>query len=309
ADIDYLMPEFGGVTRNPQWLDLLRALSKPRRLLDTYEAQGTPLAWPMTDADRTGLAAWIIRTYRPHLMLLHIFGTDDAQHAYGPGTPQALASIEAADANVQRIIAAVADAGLQDRTDLVVLSDHGFLPIARQLQLNYAFKQDGLIETDDAGKVKRWEASFYSAGGSGFIILKNPDDTGMRERVGALLQKIAADPANGIRTIWNRDDLDKLGAEPRASVGIDMEDGFYSAVGHDVLMKPTPNRGGHGFSPSRTDLHASLVMRGPDVGNAGNLGTVRMSQIGPTIASWFEVSLSPRADLPLALPVRNPGGR
>ena len=27
ADIDYLMPEFGGVTRHPRWLDLMRALS------------------------------------------------------------------------------------------------------------------------------------------------------------------------------------------------------------------------------------------------------------------------------------------
>jgi predicted AlkP superfamily pyrophosphatase or phosphodiesterase len=54
----------------------------------------------MTDTDRTGLAAWIIKTYRPHLMLLHIFGTDDAQHQKGPGSPEALAAIETADGNI-----------------------------------------------------------------------------------------------------------------------------------------------------------------------------------------------------------------
>ena len=41
-------------------------------------------------------------------------------------------------------------------------------------------------------------------------------------------------------------------------------------------------------------------MQGPDVPNTGNLGLVRMTQIGPTIASWFEVSLSPKADSPIA---------
>jgi len=33
----------------------------------------------------------------------------------------------------------------------------------------------------------------------------------------------------------------------------------------------------------------------------GNLGVVRMTQIGPTIAAWFDVALSPHADAPLVL--------
>ena len=301
ADIDYLMPEYGGVTRNPIWLDLLRALSRPRKLLDDYEAQGRALAWPMTDDDRTGLAAWIFRKYRPHLTLLHIFGTDDAQHKYGPGTPEALAAIEAADSHVQQMLAAIAEAGVRDRTDVVVVSDHGFLPIERQLQLNYAFKREGLLKVDDAGKVSWWDAYFYSAGGSGFVMLRNPADVALRSRVETLLKTLAADPANGILTVWTEGDLRKFGADPRASFGVDMREGFYSGLGHDALVAPTTSKGGHGFAPTRPDLHASLIMRGPDVPKAGSLGVVRMSQIGPTIASWFKVALSPQADQPLNL--------
>jgi predicted AlkP superfamily pyrophosphatase or phosphodiesterase len=309
ADIDYLVPEFGGVTRHPRWLDLLRALSRPRQLLDNYEAQSAALPWPFTDTDRTGLAAWIIRTYRPHLMLLHIFGTDDAQHAFGPGSPEALAAIETADANVQRIIQAVADTGLQDRTDIVVLSDHGFLPLEQQLQPNHAFKREGLLAVDDGGKVQRWDAYYYGAGGAGFVMLRNPEDAALQSRVETLLQRLAADPANGIRAVWNREQLQKMGADPRASFGIDMQDRFYSGAGHDVLLKKSASRGGHGFAPTRPDLHASLIMRGPDVPRAGNLGTVRMSQIGPTIAGWFGVALSPSADAPLTLRARAQSGR
>ena len=299
ADIDYLMPEFGGVTRHRKWLDLIRAISHPRDLLDSYERQVKPLAWPLGDDDRTGVAAWIIRTYRPHLMLLHIFGTDDAQHAYGPDAPEALAAIEAADAHVQQIVQAVADAGLEDRTDVVVLSDHGFLPLENQLNPNYMFKREGLLEVDAAGRIARWDAYFYPAGGSGFVILKDRNDPSLRARVGALLGKLASDPVNGIQTVWTEDDLRKLGAEPRASFGIDLRNGFYSGAGHEALITKPASKGGHGFAPTRPELHASLIMKGPDVARAGNLGIVRMSQIGPTMASWLQVSLSDKADTPL----------
>jgi predicted AlkP superfamily pyrophosphatase or phosphodiesterase len=302
SEIDYLMPEFLGVTAHPQWLDLMRALSRPRHLLDTFEAQGKPIAWPMTDTDRTDLAAWIVRTYRPHLTLLHIFDTDTTEHDYGPDSPEALAAIEKADADVKKMIDAVNDAGLKDSTDIVVVSDHGFLPLKQQLQLNFAFKREGLIEVDEKGKVRRWDAYFYGAGGSGFVLLKNPNDAALRTRVGALLKQLAADPANGILTVWTQEDLRTLGAEPRAAFGIDMKDGFYTALGHDVLLKPTPSKGGHGFAPTRPDLHASFIARGPDIGTAGNLGVIRMTQIGPTIASWFDVALSPHADAALRLP-------
>ena len=127
------------------------------------------------------------------------------------------------------------------------------------------------------------------------------DDARLGDRVAALLRTLAQDPANGIRTVWDRDALRSMGADPRASFGIDMQDGFYSTAGHDVLVKKSASRGGHGFAPSRGDLHASLVMSGRDVPRAGNLGVVRMSQIGPTIASWFGVALSPSADAPLTL--------
>lgn len=301
ADIDYLMPEFGGVTRHPQWLDLIRAISSPRDLLDGYERQVKPLAWPLTDDDRTGVAAWIVRNYRPQLLLLHIFGTDDAQHAYGPGSPEALAAIEVADAHVQQMIDAVNDAGLTDRTDIVVLSDHGFLPLETVLNPNYVFKREGLIDVDAAGKIRRWEAYFYGAGGSGFVILKDRNDPRLRERVGRLLQGMAADPANGILTVWTEDDLQKFGAEPRASFGIDLKDGFYSGGGYEALLTKPGSKGGHGFAPTRPDLHASLIMRGPDIGRSGSLGIVRMTQIGPTIASWLQLTLSDKADAPLAL--------
>src|SRR5690606_32953842 len=183
--------------------------SEPRHLIDAYEhATGSPLPWPMTDDDRTGLAAWILRTYRPHLLLLHIFGTDDAQHSHGPDSPEAHAAIERADGHVAQVLDAVRAAGLADRTDIVIVSDHGFLRYDRVLKPNALFRQEGLIRVNDAGRVTSWDAWYDTAGGSGFVVLKDGADDALRSRVGALLRTLAADPANGVDTVLDRAALD-----------------------------------------------------------------------------------------------------
>jgi predicted AlkP superfamily pyrophosphatase or phosphodiesterase len=308
--LDFNVPEAAYYT-NPKMMDLLRVLSFPRDIIDSFEiASGKPLTWPMTDDDRVALAIWFFKTQRPHLTLLHIFATDSAQHTFGPGSPEALKSIEQADAHVQMVIDAVKETGLQDRTDIVVVSDHGFLPVEKQLQLNALFKQEKLIEVNpETNRVTKWDAWFHANGGSGFVLLKNPDDAALRDRVAGLLKKVAADPANGVVTVWDREALAKMGADPRASFGVDMKEGFYTNGAHDVLVKNTSSKGGHGFAPTRPELHASLIMAGPDVPKAGSLGIVRMTQIAPTIASWFGVSMAPNVDQPLALTARSSGSR
>ncbi len=298
-NVDYLLPEFG-YYRHPQMLALMRLISEPRHLIAAYEhAAGKALPWPMTDDDRTGMAAWIMRTYKPHLLLLHIFGTDDAQHAHGPDTPEAYAAIERADGHVALMLDAVRDAGLADSTDIVIVSDHGFLGYERILKPNALFRQEGLIRVNDAGRIASWDAWYYTAGGSGFVVLKDGADDALRRRVGDLLKTLASDPAHGVDAVLDRAALDAVGAEPRAAFALTMRAGFSSSGGHDVLLEQTPLRGTHGYDPSHPELHASLIMHGPDVPASGSLGVVRMTQIAPTIARWFNLALSPDVDEPL----------
>ena len=248
-----------------------------------------------------GLAAWLVQTFHPNLLLLHIFDSDTAAHAFGPDSPEALAAIERADIEVGRVLDAVSQAGLAGRTDVVVVSDHGFLPLQTQLQLNFLFKREGLLKTNERGQVASWDASFHSAGGSGFVYLKHPDDRELVSRVGALLEQIAADPANGIDKIWSQAELRQAGAHPDASFGLTMKPGFYTGWGRDALLIESTSKGGHGFDPALAELKASLIMSGPDVPKAGDLGLVPMTRIAPTVATWFDVRLSPDADRPLEL--------
>lgn len=297
-DLDYNVPELNR-SRHPEALNLLRALSFPPRLMDGYEVANGPLAWPFTDAERTGLAAWIIRTFKPNLTLLHIFDTDSASHADGPDSPEAQAALEQADGHVATTIAALGQAGIADRTDIVIVSDHGFLPLEKQLHPNVVFKREGLIRTNASGTITDWQVYFKSNGGSGFVYLRNRDDQALKQRVRGLLEALAADPANGIEKVWDETELADAGATADAVFALTMKPGFYAGGGHTELLTSLGSRGGHGFDPNRPELHASLIMAGPSVARKGDLGVVRMSQIAPTIARWFDVQLDPKADAPL----------
>ena len=181
---------------------------------------------------------------------------------------------------------------------MAIVSDHGFLPLKTQLQPNAALKNAGLLSVDDRGNVTAWRAYFHSSGGSGYVYVKNPAD---EARVATLLMDLKQDPANGIREVWTRADLAARGAHPDAAFGLDVVDGFYTGRGHDVLVKPSTTKGGHGFGPDRAALYSSFILAGPTVSKRGSIGVIRMTQIAPTLASILGVSLSPSAAQPLML--------
>lgn len=297
-DLDFLVPEYWR-SDHPESLNLLRALSHPAWLLDDVAAaREGGLAWPFTDAERTALGAWIFRVHKPHLLLLHIFESDTAAHTYGPDSPEATAALERADGHIAAMIDAARAAGIAGRTNVVIVSDHGFVPLHDQLQPNALFREEGLVTVEN-GRVTGWDAWFHASGGSGVVYLRDRSNSALAERVSRVLARLASDPANGVERVWTAEDLRRAGANPEASFALSMQPGYYSASGHDTLRKAPPSKGGHGFSPELPALHASLVMAGPDVAKLGDLGIVRMTQIAPTIASWFGVSLSPEADSPL----------
>ena len=298
-DLDFNAPEYMGASRHPEGIQLLRGLSTPRALFDAAElARGTPYGWPQTDRDRTDLTSFILRTYAPNLTMLHLIELDTAQHTHGPGSPEALEAMASMDRYVGELADAARKAPGGARTTIAVVSDHGFLPLTTQLQPNAALKDAGLIDVNASGAVVGWRAWSHSAGGSAYVYVKDAAD---RPKVAALLEGLRTDPANGIRAVWTADDLARAGAHPDAQFGIDMADGFYTGNALDTLRKPSTSKGGHGFAPDRKELHASLILAGPAVARRGSLGIVRLTQVAPTLAAIFGVSLDPQAGAPIPI--------
>ena len=82
---------------------------------------------------RTELVRWtdrvlselVLPELRPDVTIAWICEPDHTQHAFGVGSPQARRALAEVDGLLGDLLARLAALGLEDRTDLLVLSDHG----------------------------------------------------------------------------------------------------------------------------------------------------------------------------------------
>jgi predicted AlkP superfamily pyrophosphatase or phosphodiesterase len=296
-EADLLVPDFWR-SMHPETISLLRALSLPRRLFDDVEStRKRAFTLPITDRDKTDLARHALRTLDPHLLMLHLGDLDAARHEHGPDSAAAGEALRRDDGYVAEILAAIHETGGAARTTVAIVSDHGFLPLATTLQPNAAFKRAGLLKVDEGGRIVDWQAYFHSSGGSGFVYLR---DSTLADRVRTILHALDADPANGILHIIERGHFAGR-AHPEATFAVTMEKTFYTGSGHDVLLKPEPLKGGHGFEPERPEMLAALIFNGAGVERRGSLGIVNNASVAPTLARLLGVAIPNTEHGPLSL--------
>jgi len=300
-EVDALVPEIwrSGSTA-PEDGRLIEALSSTALFSEVAERRGAPLVYPLSDRDRGDLALHVLETRKPQLLLVHFIDHDLDQHHSGLGSPEAKAALEAADAELGRLRAKLDELGLAGETLVVVVSDHGFQPADRELHPNALLRQAGLIETDAAGKVTRWTAAFDPHGGTAFLRLADPADQATLDRVRRIVEVEAAKKGSGIRAILGAPEIEALGGDPEVTpLALDAREGFYFEIGSAAWNTPAKDRAAHGYAPVRPGLEAALVVAGRGLTRKGDLGTVPMTRIAPTLARYLGVQLAPQAAEPL----------
>ncbi|HVZ29953.1 MAG TPA: ectonucleotide pyrophosphatase/phosphodiesterase [Asticcacaulis sp.] len=298
SSIDYNIPEFWRA-----WTDedtkLVRALSTPGLIpalenagnLSFADALGTDIK---NDDARAKFAAAIIATKHPTLFTLHLSALDHIQHEKGPGSPEAHAVLEQLDTDIGQLITAAR----QSEPDLVVVivSDHGFAPLAHESNIYAAFVDAGLITLDPkTHKPTSWLAEPWG-GASAAVVLANPEDAAVKAKVKALLDKLAADPQYGIDRIADATEVAQMGGTPRAAFWIDFKPGY--EMGQDFQAAPvtaSKSVGMHGYFPAHPEMRATFIMAGPGVPAKGSVGEIDMRDIAPTVAKALKVAL-PDAD-------------
>jgi hypothetical protein len=163
AAIDFNLPEH----RIPRTLEdrmLFRSLSTPGLAAEFEKAYGEIPVTPSRDDLRARMAAFLIRTRRPDLLLVHFMDLDHAEHGSGPDSPAALNILEEIDACVGVMRAAVRDAGLERQAVWFIVSDHGFWPVEKALNPNAILQSLGLAAPE--GKPADWRVASYGNGGS-----------------------------------------------------------------------------------------------------------------------------------------------
>lgn len=302
--IDYDLPDYERAQTEDD-IKLMEALTQPRGYLEQLEARlgpyikGAPNDVPSNDV-RARFAIAILRNKKPAFLTLHLTTIDEESHQYGPFSRQAQAAITEMDRLVGEVTAAAQ--AVDPDAIVIVVSDHGFAAIDHVLNWPVAFQKAGLI----GAKVNAdgWLARLWNAGGSGAVMLHNPNDAALRRRVAAFLADLAKDPANGIARILTADEIRTQGGWAGASFAIAMRPGFLLSGGREgPQVEEAPGHGAHGYLPNVPEMNSAFFALGRGIAPGRDLGIVDMRQVAPTVARLLRVPFSSAALPPLDVEV------
>jgi predicted AlkP superfamily pyrophosphatase or phosphodiesterase len=253
----------------------------PGLLFEALLEIGPPKAGQEFDVTRAHLATFILKKYKPDLLLVHLCDLDGVEHQFGPNSPEAAATLEKIDGHIGELLAADEAARLADSTDVFVVSDHGFLPVGAEIRPNLLLVKAGLLAVDEKGNLTGGRIATLANGGSFFIYW--PQSRDLRSEVNEALKPLR--DSGALWGVLDRAALKDLDAEPAAQMALEASTGyeFSSGATGDLISSEKSIRGTHGYLPFRRELESSFMAWGPDIKAGVDLHTIRMTEIAPTI--------------------------
>lgn len=262
-----------------------------RQDLESFHTRN--IAW--RDHIWTRAAVHILRQHRPNLLMFHLLNLDSTHHRYGPRTPAALNTMALLDSQVAAIVDTLEDTGLAPRTTLIVVSDHGFKGVKRQIRPNAAFAQAGLLHVA-GGKVARADVYSVPEGGTALVYVTVPDPSG------ALLgrAKSVLGSLEGIEAVVEPADFAKYGLpqpgqNPQmGSLFLLARDGYAftgDAAAPSVVDAPPGSLGSHGYVASDPDLRSLFIASGRGIRAGVTLDAVNVIDLAPTMARLLGLEL------------------
>ena len=282
APIDWDVPEIWNPNKPaaPEPFYVARFMN-PWVTLEVALTLGLPPGSSEDDENRTRIADEFLIHHHPSLTLVHLEALDLAQHAHGPGSAPAIAALNRDDVHIGEMLLALRQAGLESSTDVFAVSDHGFLPVLREMHPNLLLAGAGLLRVDARGRVTGGRIATVVNDGSFFVYWPQGED--FTAQVDAALKPLRDHGL--IFAEFDRQALARMGADPEARLAFEAADGvrFVSEATAPLVTELKFPNGDHGYLPTRPGLQSSFIACGPDIRAGVDLHQITLTEIGPTL--------------------------
>ena len=246
---------------------------------------------PWCDAFVMQCACDMLATFKPNLLMVHPANVDAYRHQTGLFTQKVETGLHETNLWMAQLIKAADDAGILDKTDFFIVSDHGQQAIRRCIALNVLFAEKGLIDVAEDGSIRDWTAFAKSGGLSALVYLKRPGNADDLARTRAVLDELMATETAGIGQIFTEEEARRdhhLGG----NFSFVVEGDDYTSFSNDwvrPLVKPLDNRNyrfgraSHGHLPEKGP-QPTLIAFGPHIKPGVVLENARLVDEAPTFA-------------------------
>lgn len=275
---------------------LIAELKEAGLLSDKTVQEFGKLSGPARDRIWTDAVCHSIRTRKPNLVLFHPLNVDGVHHRYGPQTPAGYTAVAFADTLVRDVVDAIDEAGIREKTTIMIVSDHGFINIPKTLQPNVLLRKAGLL-TVEGTQINTARAQVVPEGGIGMLYLTVPDQNESdRKKVIDLFRD-----QEGVAAILTPEEFSKYGLpQPReypqmADLILVAKDGYgvgASATGEDFVTPSTTTLGTHGFLSTNPKMNATFVASGAGIRKGVTIDAVENIDVSPTIARLLGVEFN-----------------
>jgi predicted AlkP superfamily pyrophosphatase or phosphodiesterase len=301
AEVDWVPPQTGGTItwsfeENPDPNGAIEREMVAAGLITAAELQdfkkGNP---PWRDLMWTRAACHILKAHQPNLLFFHLLNLDATHHKYGPKTPAALTAIALMDQRVAELLAAVEQAGLKDRTTVIIVSDHGFKGTKKSIRPNAALAKAGLAKVE-GGKVVSCSATVVPEGGTAMVYLRGSDAADVGGKVRETLKAL-----EGVDQVWEPAQYASLGL-PDPKVNPQMADfvltakagyGFAGVAEGEPVVDVTEGMtiGLHGYPAEDPDMNAIFIAWGRGIRKGARIETLKNVDVAPTVAALLGLKL------------------
>jgi predicted AlkP superfamily pyrophosphatase or phosphodiesterase len=241
---------------------------------------------PITERDEhwQNAAIQILKAHKPNLMLLHFLTTDTVQHRYAPNTLATDTALVLADQRVGRVLQAIREIGIEKRTTIIVVSDHGFKTVRKVIHPRSILRNQGS------------DVFVVPEGGTAMVYIMN--SAKRTSLLHSLPQQFGA--IEGIARVITSAQFPEFGYpapeknEGMADLVLVASDGyaFDGKSDGEPVSESVPPVGSHGYLNTDPDMNAIFIAWGAGIRKGIQMPEIRNVDVAPTIARLLGIEMS-----------------